>query len=549
MTKISTYPGSAASKQPYVSTLFSDASPMWSLWYLWHLECPLKNNDSSQPFEATGEWFQVLFLFVANPLFDSNSFNSSFSFFAPALFCFGANKWLIYLADSHTCVSIRFPICWQLRSKLETICKTDIKRTFCQHRATVWSTRPKKQSEAAKIKHLSLKDLNGGCILAGGSDSPMRGWRFTGFKHFDTMYSVGPSFLFKIYSYSTIQCWLINNNYIYIYISWTFQILKKISELRSWLCFGRKRWIMDANAEIYWIYWKWAIWTHRRPKKRQALPEKKQMYVQPCTTYIRDMHQKAVFWVSGTSYHFSFTTLVLVEILDNLNCQLDARVPFRDGQHKFNNHPNAVSSRGWFFWFLMIRKWRVFFPTLLYTIKNHKEPWCHMKKMVSVDLWCLKMSRSTLWDWWIGRSSVLLPSRRFYHASIFCPRLSAVASAPVRSSAANLLMDMVAKDDVLLRCFFLFFLSCFVGPSWTIMDLIVQNDNWISKWLLSIPIGSMVLVYMLTWLGYIDGKCYHILHTWILWDTLLFIVPLLQVHWSTFFHHVGHLRSSASRLL
>ena len=25
-----------------------------------------------------------------------------------------------------------------------------------------------------------------------------------------------------------------------------------------------------------------------------------------------------------------------------------------------------------------------------------------------------------------------------------------------------------------------------------------------------IPVGSMVLVYMLTWLGYIDGKCYHI---------------------------------------
>ena len=22
--------------------------------------------------------------------------------------------------------------------------------------------------------------------------------------------------------------------------------------------------------------------------------------------------------------------------------------------------------------------------------------------------------------------------------------------------------------------------------------------------------GSMVLVYMLTWLGYIDGKCYHV---------------------------------------
>jgi len=37
--------------------------------------------------------------------------------------------------------------------------------------------------------------------------------------------------------------------------------------------------------------------------------------------------------------------------------------------------------------------------------------------------------------------------------------------------------------------------------------------------LLPIPIGSMVLVYMLTWLGYIDGKCCHIYHTWIPWDT------------------------------
>ena len=48
----------------------------------------------------------------------------------------------------------------------------------------------------------------------------------------------------------------------------------KNSELRSWLCFGRKRWIMDANAEVYWLYWKWTIWTHRRPKKRQGLPAK-----------------------------------------------------------------------------------------------------------------------------------------------------------------------------------------------------------------------------------------------------------------------------------
>jgi hypothetical protein len=96
---------------------------------------------------------------------------------------------------------------------------------------------------------------------------------------------------------------------------------------------------------------------------------------------------------------------------------------------------------------------------------------------------------------------------------------------------------------------FLFFVSCSFGPSWTIMDLIVQNDKWISKWLLSIPIGSMYGIYMLTFGVYWWDLCYHILHTWILWDTILFIVPLLQVHWSTFFHHVGHLRSSASRLL
>ena len=112
------------------------------------------------------------------------------------------------------------------------------------------------------------------------------------------------------------------------------------------------------------------------------------MYVQPCTTYIRDMHQKAVFWVSGTSYHFSFTTLVLVEILDNLNCQLDARVPFRDGQHKFNNHPNAVSNGGWFFWFLMIRKWR-FFPHCYIPskiIKNHDVIWKRWFLLI-YDVW------------------------------------------------------------------------------------------------------------------------------------------------------------------
>ena len=33
-----------------------------------------------------------------------------------------------------------------------------------------------------------------------------------------------------------------------------------------------------------------------------------------------------------------------------------------------------------------------------------------------------------------------------------------------------------------------------------------------------ISIGSMVLVYMLTKMVYIDGKCCHICHTWILWN-------------------------------
>ena len=31
------------------------------------------------------------------------------------------------------------------------------------------------------------------------------------------------------------------------------------------------------------------------------------------------------------------------------------------------------------------------------------------------------------------------------------------------------------------------------------------------------PIGSMYGRLMLTKLGYIDDKCYHIWHTWILW--------------------------------
>ena len=39
---------------------------------------------------------------------------------------------------------------------------------------------------------------------------------------------------------------------------------------------------------------------------------------------------------------------------------------------------------------------------------------------------------------------------------------------------------------------------------------------------MSIPIGSMVLVYMLTLGVYWWDPCYHIYHTWILWDSLFF---------------------------
>ena len=99
------------------------------------------------------------------------------------------------------------------------------------------------------------------------------------------------------------------------------------------------------------------------------------MYVQPCTTYIRDMHQKSGVLGLWNLLPLLFYNLeVLVEILDNLNCQLDARVPFRDGQHKFNNHPNAVSEWGMVFLIFDDQEMAFFFPTLLYTIKNHKEP-------------------------------------------------------------------------------------------------------------------------------------------------------------------------------
>lgn len=42
-----------------------------------------------------------------------------------------------------------------------------------------------------------------------------------------------------------------------------------MSEVRSWLCFGRERWII-ANAEMYWLYWNEQS-GHRSRKKRQGL--------------------------------------------------------------------------------------------------------------------------------------------------------------------------------------------------------------------------------------------------------------------------------------
>ena len=46
-------------------------------------------------------------------------------------------------------------------------------------------------------------------------------------------------------------------------------------------------------------------------------------------------------------------------------------------------------------------------------------------------------------------------------------------------------------------------------------DKTSENSYPESNHHVSYPIGSVCMVYMLTWLGYIDGKCYHIYHTWI----------------------------------
>ena len=69
---------------------------------------------------------------------------------------------------------------------------------------------------------------------------------------------------------------------------------------------------------------------------------------------------------------------------------------------------------------------------------------------------------------------------------------------------------------------------------------------WEKIWGFSEPIGSMVLVYMLTWLGYIDGKCYIHIYiyyiTWILWGIgiEIFAAQLNQWYWSTETEPVTH---------
>ena len=53
----------------------------------------------------------------------------------------------------------------------------------------------------------------------------------------------------------------------------------------------------------------------------------------------------------------------------------------------------------------------------------------------------------------------------------------------------------------------------------TIANICVEATNWQMDlhWKMISHDGSMYGRLMLTWLGYIDGKCYHIWHTWILW--------------------------------
>ena len=56
-----------------------------------------------------------------------------------------------------------------------------------------------------------------------------------------------------------------------------------------------------------------------------------------------------------------------------------------------------------------------------------------------------------------------------------------------------------------------------------------------------------IYIYMLTWLGYMNGKCYHIWHTWILrvinvWWVWCVSLPMSHLFWSCFVWR-GHTQS------
>ena len=79
-----------------------------------------------------------------------------------------------------------------------------------------------------------------------------------------------------------------------------------------------------------------------------------------------------------------------------------------------------------------------------------------------------------------------------------------------------------------------------------------SSSNYSEFIYIYIPIGSMVLVYMLTWLGYIDGKCYHIyiihgsygiciyiyIHIYIY--THIYIYIYIYIHIHTYIHIYIH---------
>ena len=96
---------------------------------------------------------------------------------------------------------------------------------------------------------------------------------------------------------------------------------------------------------------------------------------------------------------------------------------------------------------------------------------------------------------WMGKSTI---NR---HVSHYQRLISTISVDPETASAWSDTHPVPWNEQLTFR------LSELVAECFFSWDGATLLASWQE---LYIPIGSMVLVYMLTWLGYIDGKCYHI---------------------------------------